>query len=166
MSLRAELEHRSENACELCTSPTNLETYEVPPSSGSGVEKSVLICNVCSDQINHPATMDVHHWQQVNPVLTEALVHLTTGGPQTVYWGGLATGRLRYYDAGRRRPGLPMDVAALVRELHAESVTVTLVNLSVRDRHDVIVGAGSFSEHCFTHAGVVEQDNRDRKSVV
>jgi hypothetical protein len=53
-----------------------------------------------------------------------------------------------------------MDVAALVRELHAESVTVTLVNLSVRDRHDVIVGAGSFAEHCFTHAGVVEQDNR------
>ena len=66
MSLRAELELRSESACELCTSPTNLLTYEVPPSSGSGAEKSVLICNICSDQINDPATMDMHHWRCLN----------------------------------------------------------------------------------------------------
>ena len=87
--------------------------------------------------------MDVHHWQQVNPVLTEALVHLTTGGPQTVYWGGLAAGRLRYWDADRRRSGLPQDVAALVRSLSADGARVSLVNLSVRDTHEVIIGAGN-----------------------
>ena len=108
--------------------------------------------------------MDVHHWQQVNPVLTEALVHLTTGGPQTVYWGGLATGRLRYYDADRRRPGLPADVAALVRELRAESVTVSLVNLSVRHTRDVIVGAGSFGEHCFTQARTLGANDGNTES--
>lgn len=96
--------------------------------------------------------MDVHHWQQVNPVLTEALVHLTTGGPQTVYWGGLAAGRLRYWDTAQQRPGLPKDVAALVRKIHADHARVSLVNLSVRDTRDVVIGAGSFGEHNFTSA--------------
>jgi len=104
--------------------------------------------------------MDVHHWQQVNPVLTEALVHLTTGGPQTVYWGGLAVGRLRYYDTEKRRAGLPQDVAALVRGLDAESVSVSLVNLSVRHTRDVVIGAGSFGEHRFTSARQMSADGR------
>ena len=103
--------------------------------------------------------MDVHHWQQVNPVLTEALVQLTTGGPQTIYWGGLATGRLRYYDAENRRAGLPADVGALVRELQADSVTVSLANLSVRDTREVVIGAGSFGEHAFTEAWDVTDGN-------
>ena len=102
--------------------------------------------------------LDVHHWQQVNPVLTEALVQLTTGGPQTIYWGGLATGRLRYYDADRRRPGLPQDVAALVTALRPDAVAVTLVNLSVRDSHEVIIGAGSFGEHRFGSARVAASE--------
>lgn len=98
--------------------------------------------------------LDVHHWQQVNPVLTEALVHLTTGGPQTVYWGGLATGRLRYFDSDRQRAGLPTDVAALVHALRDDSVSVHLVNLSVRHTRNLIVGAGSFGQHTFTHARI------------
>ena len=100
--------------------------------------------------------MDVHHWQQVNPVHTEALIHLTTGGPQTVYWGGLAVGRLRYYDADARRPGLPRDTAALVRTLTPDSVTVSLVNLSVCQTREVVISAGSFGEHTFTSARELE----------
>ena len=65
--------------------------------------------------------LDVHWWQQVNPVVTEALVQLTTGAPQTIYWGGLAQGRVRYFDGEQRRPGLPPDVAALVTSLSADS---------------------------------------------
>lgn len=99
-------------------------------------------------------TMDVHHWQQVNPVITEALVQLTTGGPQTVYWGGLAQGRVRYFDPRSRRPGLPPDVAALVRRLDVDSVELTLVNLSVSATRAVILGAGSFGEHRFTSAAI------------
>lgn len=95
-------------------------------------------------------TMDVHHWQQVNPVVTEALVNLTTGGPQTIYWGGLAQGSVRYFDPQRRRPGLPPDVAALVSDLDGDSVELTLVNLSVGFSRDLIVGAGSFGQHRFT----------------
>ena len=93
--------------------------------------------------------LDVHWWQQVNPVVTEALVQLTTGAPQTIYWGGLAQGRVRYFDGIARRPGLPADVAALVTGLGARSVELTLVNLSPSRMRQVIVGAGSFGEHCF-----------------
>ncbi|NKB68842.1 MAG: hypothetical protein GKR89_17390 [Candidatus Latescibacteria bacterium] len=94
--------------------------------------------------------MDVHHWQQVNPVVTEGLEHLTTGGPQTIYWGGLAQGRVRYFDPDQQRPGLPQDVAALVTGLGPESVSLSLVNLSVAAARTVVVGAGGFGEHRFT----------------
>ena len=45
---------------------------------------------------------DIHLWQQCNPVVTEALVQLTWGGPQVLYNGGLQQARVRYYDADRR----------------------------------------------------------------
>ena len=94
--------------------------------------------------------LDVHWWQQVNPVISEGLVHLTTGGPQEIYWGGLAQGRVRYFDAAGQRPGLPPDVAALVTHLGAELVDLILVNLNPAQSRDVVVGAGSFAEHSFT----------------
>jgi len=101
--------------------------------------------------------LDVHWWQQVNPVVTEALVQLTTGGPQTIYWGGLAQGRVRYYDPARQRPGLPLDVAALVTGLEPEGMTLTLVNLHSAQAREVVVGAGSFGEHRFTKVVADEQ---------
>ncbi len=100
--------------------------------------------------------VDEHHWQVRNPVVTEALVQLTTGGPQTIYWGGLAQGRVRYFDG--QRPGLPADVAALVTKLGADSMELTLVNLSVCATREVVVGAGSFGEHQFL--AVQAQDER------
>jgi len=93
--------------------------------------------------------VDEHHWLQRNPVVTEALVHCTTGAPQTIYWGGLAQGQVRYFDTEQKRPGLPPDVAALVTKLGPQGLELTLVNLSVHAARDVIVGAGSFGEHQF-----------------
>ena len=101
-----------------------------------------------------------HHWQELNPVLTEALVHLTTGGPQAVYWGGLAQGRVRYFDVEKQRPGLPEDVAALVTGLEADRVELSLVNLSPGRTRQVLVAAGSFSEHRFEKAEVVGEEER------
>ena len=108
--------------------------------------------------------LDVHHWQQVNPVVTEALVHLTTGGPQTIYWGGLAQGRVRYFDPQQERPGLPEDVGALVTKLEANGMELTLVNLSPGIAREVIVGAGSFGEHRFgkVEAGDKKMEVDDR----
>jgi hypothetical protein len=95
---------------------------------------------------------NVHHWQQLNPVVTEALIQLTLGAPQIIYNGGLLMSRVRYFDARRRRPGLPEDVAALVEKLEPDRVVLRLVNLSPFHRRDVIVQAGAFGEHRFTEA--------------
>jgi hypothetical protein len=89
----------------------------------------------------------IHHWQELNPVGTEALVQLTLGAPQTLYNGGLLISRLRYYDADRRRPGLPQDVAALVEKLEARRTVVRLVNLSAFEGHTLVVQGGAFGEH-------------------
>jgi len=90
---------------------------------------------------------DIHLWQQSNPVVTEALVQLTWGGPQVIYNGGLQQARVRYHDADAGRPGLPPSVAALVSRIDPEATVVDLVNLDPADRHAVIVQAGAFAEH-------------------
>jgi hypothetical protein len=105
-----------------------------------------------------PESWDVHHWQELNPVHTEALVQLTCGGPQIIYHGGLLHVRLRYFDAASRRPGLPPDVGALVSSLDAESTTVTLSNISPLHERRLIVQAGAFGEHQFTQATHLDQE--------
>jgi hypothetical protein len=93
------------------------------------------------------AEADIHLWQQSNPVVTEALVQLTWGGPQVIYNGGLQQARVRYYDAQARRPGLPPAVAALVSRIEPEATVVDLVNLDPHTARSVIVQAGAFGEH-------------------
>jgi len=90
---------------------------------------------------------DIHRWQDLNPVVTEVLTQLTWGGPQVIYNGGPAQARLRYYDADRRRPGLPPDVAALVSSIDPAATGVTLVNLSGTRTRTAVVQAGAFAEH-------------------
>jgi hypothetical protein len=90
---------------------------------------------------------DIHLWQQCNPVVTEALVQLTWGGPQVIYNGGLQQARVRYYDGDRSRPGLPPDVAALVSCIDPAATVVDLVNLSPDQQRTVIIQAGAFAEH-------------------
>ena len=90
---------------------------------------------------------DIHLWQQCNPVVTEALVQLTWGGPQVIYNGGLQQARVRYYDADRRRPGLPDPVAALVSSIDPQATVVDLVNLALEKERTVVVQAGAFAEH-------------------
>ena len=94
-----------------------------------------------------PQEWDIHHWQDINPVHTEALLQLTCGGPQTIYHGGLLHVRLRYFDPEARRPGLPPDLAALVSSLDDSNITVQLVNMSPVDERSLIVQAGAFGEH-------------------
>jgi hypothetical protein len=93
------------------------------------------------------AEADIHLWQQCNPVVTEALVQLTWGGPQVIYNGGLQQARVRYYDADRRRPGLPDSVAALVGSIDPRATVVDLVNLDPEQERTVVVQAGAFAEH-------------------
>ena len=93
--------------------------------------------------------MHIHHWQQHNPVLTEALIQLTLGAPPPVYNGGLLHAPLRYLDPLRRRPGLPEDVAALVTRVASAEIDVHLVNLSPTNLRELVVQSGAFAEHRF-----------------
>ena len=98
-----------------------------------------------------PDEQDVHHFQQHNPVVVESLVQLTLGGPNHIYHGGLLHCRVRYFDPVQRRPGLPPDVAALVETIDRQGITLKLVNLHPTEQREVIVQAGAYGEHSFTH---------------
>ncbi|NUP47226.1 MAG: hypothetical protein HOW97_07915 [Catenulispora sp.] len=93
-----------------------------------------------------PDAFGIHHWQDLNPVLTEALLQLTTGSPQVLYNGGLARLHVRYHDAVERRAGLPPEVAALVSDIDPGHTVITLVNLGGSPR-SVTVQGGTFAEH-------------------
>jgi hypothetical protein len=112
-----------------------------------------------------PEEWDVHHWQDINPVHTEALMQLTCGGPQIIYHGGLAHLRVRYFDPDARRPGLPPDVGALISALDGDSVTVTLANTSPLRERRLIVQAGAFGEHSFTEVAGIDAPGRPPTAV-
>jgi hypothetical protein len=106
---------------------------------------------------SEPASRDLHHWQQRNPVLLEGLVQLMLGGPNHIYHGGLLNCRVFYFDPARKRPGLPPDVAALVDKVTPDSISVQLVNLHASEPREVVLQAGAFGEHEFTTAGHKKQ---------
>ena len=97
-----------------------------------------------------PRDNHIHWWQQLNPVTTEALIQLTLGAPQLLYNGGLLLAPLRYFDADKKRPGLPPDVGALVETVSSDRIVLHLVNLSARHVRKVLIQAGTLGEHQFT----------------
>jgi protein PhnA len=66
MSTEKALHARSESQCELCSATQQLMSYEVPPDSEGKTDDSVLLCEICKDQIEHPEKVDVHHWRCLN----------------------------------------------------------------------------------------------------
>ena len=80
---------------------------------------------------------------------TEALVQLTQGCPQVIYYGGIPNARVRYFDGLRKRPGLPEDVAALVDTVVPWGIGLTLVNLNPHASRETVVQAGALGEHRF-----------------
>ncbi len=93
-------------------------------------------------------------------ITTETLVHLTMGGPLPVYNGGLLMVQVRHFDAVRKRPGLPADVAALVGRITQEGIELTLANLHPMESRRLIVQAGAFAEHCFTTAAYTDDEGK------
>ena len=118
---------------------------------------------MCRTDKTTPDEQDVHHWQNRNPVVVEGLVHLMLGGPANIYHGGLLHCAVRYFDPRQRRAGIPQDVAALVKSVRPDGITLHLVNVHPSESRDVIVQAGAFGEHRFTKvrlAGVSTDVNR------
>ena len=97
-----------------------------------------------------PRDNHIHWWQEHNPVTTEALIQLTLGAPQMLYNGGLLLAPLRYFDARRKRPGLPPDIAALVEHVEQTHLRVHLANLNALEPQTLTIQAGTLGEHRFT----------------
>ncbi len=91
-----------------------------------------------------------------NPATVQTLNRLMLGGSDPGRGGGPLHCRLRYFDPVRRRAGVPQDVAALIDSMDADSVSVTLVNLSQTESRELIVQAGAYGEH---QCDSVEIDN-------
>lgn len=96
----------------------------------------------------------IHHWQEHNPVTTEALVQLTLGAPQPLYNGGLLQAPVRHHDPDTGQPGLPPEVAVLITGRSAESISLTAVNVGRDQTRRLKVQAGAYGEHSFTGAVV------------
>jgi hypothetical protein len=109
-------------------------------------------CAKMHEDTTDPETWDVHHWQDLNPVVCEGLVQTMLGSPNAIYHGGLLHTRLRYFDPERRRPGVPPEVAALVHRVDQDGVEVEFVNLHPMEARRVVVQAGMFGEHSFLGA--------------
>ncbi|APD05923.1 phosphonoacetate hydrolase [Flavobacteriaceae bacterium UJ101] len=65
-TLEKKLKARSESKCEFCGSAEDLKVYEVPPVTKSELEKSVLTCKTCFEQIEDPTKTEVNHWRCLN----------------------------------------------------------------------------------------------------
>lgn len=100
--------------------------------------------------VDGAAFQDVHHWQNINPVVPEGLMQMAMGTPTAVYHGGMVHAAVRYYDAVARRPGLPPHVAALVDEVGTDHIHVQLVNTDIVEGKQVVLQAGGCAEHEFT----------------
>ncbi len=66
MSLEKDLQKRSDNKCELCSSEQNLTVFEVPNSPSDIADVNILICSTCKDQIEDPEKVEANHWRCLN----------------------------------------------------------------------------------------------------
>jgi protein PhnA len=66
MSIEEELKSRSDSKCELCGAAENLNMYEVSPDSKGAIDDSVLLCQVCIEQIENPEKTEANHWRCLN----------------------------------------------------------------------------------------------------
>lgn len=65
MNIEQKLHERSGSICELCSGTDNLKVFAVPPPS-SDIDKNILVCNKCLEQILDPDKMDANHWRCLN----------------------------------------------------------------------------------------------------
>jgi len=65
MSLEEKLNTRSGGVCELCGSTDDLQVYEVTPSDGS-IDKAILTCGKCHEQLEDMSNLDATHWHCLN----------------------------------------------------------------------------------------------------
>ena len=69
MSIENTLRGRSDNKCELCSSANNLIAFPLPHSPDETANCAVMLCSICSDQIQALAPLDLNHWRCLNDAM-------------------------------------------------------------------------------------------------
>lgn len=64
MKLEDKLIQRSNNQCELCSAPGDLNLYAVPPQDQGNEENTIVVCNKCLAQLEKKEHLDVEHWKK------------------------------------------------------------------------------------------------------
>ncbi len=137
-----------------------LRSYEGDPNNWDHIQHIDGYLDTVDAQVDG---YNIHLWQEFCPVYFESLVQLMWGAPMHITHGGLQYAAVRYFDADAQRPGLPAGVAALVDNVTGERVSVTLMNTSDTDRN-VVLQAGSFREHRFESATLVDESGNELAS--
>jgi protein PhnA len=65
-SFGKQLARRCKSQCELCSENTSLSIFEVPPVAEPDVEKCVMICDTCREQVEDSKKINVNHWHCLN----------------------------------------------------------------------------------------------------
>jgi hypothetical protein len=71
-------------------------------------------------------------------------------GAITPRYGEPLHARVRYFDPGNQRAGIPEDVAALVERMTDTTTTLSLVNLDQSNPKKLVVQTGAYAEHQLT----------------
>jgi protein PhnA len=66
MSVEKQLQDRSNNICELCSSDENLGKYTVPNRTEVSLDNTIYACANCIQQIEKPETVVASHWRCLN----------------------------------------------------------------------------------------------------
>jgi len=66
MSIERALKKRSDSKCELCANEENLSVYILPPTKTESLDKAILACHTCINQVENPDTTDANHWRCLN----------------------------------------------------------------------------------------------------
>jgi len=66
MSLERALKKRANNICELCSSDALLQIHTLAPQKDETLQKSLVACKTCVDQIQDPEITDANHWRCLN----------------------------------------------------------------------------------------------------
>jgi protein PhnA len=95
MNIEQQLRERSGSVCELCSGTNILQVYAVPPAS-KDVDKNILLCKTCLDQVQDFSKLDANHFRCLNSSMWS-----TVPGVQVTAW------RILY---ALRSEGWPQDL--------------------------------------------------------
>ena len=97
-----------------------------------------------------PETWYDAQWLVLEPMPTDNLIRLTTGGLPVHKRGEMLHAYLRYFDPVRKVAGLPRDVAALVTGVADDYVDLELVNTNLFEARRITIQGGAYGEHTVT----------------